>query len=85
MDDYFLANRSISGWAMGLSSLATIITSVTFIIYPDSAYAGDWSMLVPRFMFVVVLILAGSASIGSPERNFHQPCINPIRSFRTSW
>jgi SSS family solute:Na+ symporter len=62
-DNYFLANRSIPGWAMGLSLLATIITSVTFIAYPGSAYAGDWSMLVPGFMFVVVLILAGAVII----------------------
>ena len=62
-DDYFLANRSIPGWAMGLSLLATIITSVTFIAYPGSAYAGDWSLLIPGFMFVVVLILAGSVII----------------------
>jgi SSS family solute:Na+ symporter len=62
-DNYFLANRSIPGWAMGLSLLATIITSVTFIAYPGSSYAGDWSMLVPGFMFVVVLILAGAVII----------------------
>jgi SSS family solute:Na+ symporter len=62
-DNYFLANRSIPGWAMGLSLLATIITSVTFIAYPGSAYAGDWSLLIPGFMFVVVLILAGTVII----------------------
>lgn len=62
-DHYFLANRSIPGWAMGLSLLATIITSVTFIAYPGSAYAGDWSMLIPGFMFVVVLALTGAVII----------------------
>jgi SSS family solute:Na+ symporter len=62
-DNYFLANRSIPGWAMGLSLLATIITSVTFIAYPGSAYAGDWSLLIPGFMFVVVLIIAGAVII----------------------
>jgi len=62
-DNYFLANRSIPGWAMGLSLLATIITSVTFIAYPGSAYSGDWSLLIPGFMFVVVLIIAGAVII----------------------
>ncbi len=33
-ESYFIANRTIPGWAMGLSLLATIITSVTFIAYP---------------------------------------------------
>ena len=54
-NEYFLAERSIPGWAIGMSLLATIITSVTFIAYPGAAYAGDWSLLVPGIMFVVVL------------------------------
>jgi SSS family solute:Na+ symporter len=58
-ENYFVAKRSIPGWAMGLSLLATIITSVTFIAYPGSAYAGDWSLLVPGIMFVAVLGLVG--------------------------
>ena len=62
-EDYFVAKRSIPGWAMGLSLLATIITSVTFIAYPGSAYAGDWSLLVPGLMFVVVLAAAGTVVV----------------------
>ena len=58
-EDYFIARASIPGWAAGLSLLATIITSVTFIAYPGSAYAGDWSLLVPGIMFVAVLGLVG--------------------------
>lgn len=58
-ESYFIANRTIPGWAMGLSLLATIITSVTFIAYPGSAYAGDWSLLIPGIMFVLVLALIG--------------------------
>ena len=38
-DEYFVGGRSIPGWATGLSLLATIITSVTFIAYPGAAYA----------------------------------------------
>ena len=58
-DEYFLAKRSIPGWAIGMSLLATIITSVTFIAYPGAAYAGDWSLLVPGIMFVVVIAAIG--------------------------
>lgn len=58
-EQYFIAGRSIPGWAMGLSLLATIITSVTFIAYPGSAYAGDWSLLVPGFMFIATLGVVG--------------------------
>jgi solute:Na+ symporter, SSS family len=58
-DRYFTAKRTIPGWAMGLSLLATLISSVTFIAYPGSAYAGDWTNLVPGFMVVIVLALVG--------------------------
>jgi SSS family solute:Na+ symporter len=57
--EYFLANRTIPGWAIGMSWLATIITSVTFIAYPGAAYAGDWSLLVPGIMFVLVIAAIG--------------------------
>ncbi|HEV2578115.1 MAG TPA: sodium:solute symporter [Acidobacteriaceae bacterium] len=60
---YFVAGRSVPGWAMGLSLLATIITSVTFIAYPGAAYAGDWSLLVPGILFVGVLGLIGSVIV----------------------
>ena len=58
-DSYFVAGRSVPGWAAGISLLATIITSVTFIAYPGAAYAGNWNLLVPGILFVVVM-----ASIG---------------------
>jgi len=58
-DKYFLAERSIPGWAIGMSLMATIITSVTFIAYPGAAYAGNWNMLVPGIMFVGVIAAIG--------------------------
>jgi SSS family solute:Na+ symporter len=58
-DAYFVAGRSVPGWAAGISLLATIITSVTFIAYPGAAYSGDWTLLVPGILFVLVI-----ASIG---------------------
>jgi SSS family solute:Na+ symporter len=58
-NEYFLANRTIPGWAIGMSLLATIITSVTFIAYPGAAYAGDWTLLVPGIMFVFVIAGTG--------------------------
>src|SRR4029079_16266301 len=49
--------RSIPGWAMGLSLLATLISPVTFIAYPGSAYAANWANLVPGLMVVPVLLV----------------------------
>jgi SSS family solute:Na+ symporter len=60
---YFVAKRSVPAWAMGLSMLATLISSVTFIGYPGSAYAADWGLLVPGFMLVVVLVIVGAVII----------------------
>jgi solute:Na+ symporter, SSS family len=58
-DSYFVAGRSVPGWAAGISLLATIITSVTFIAYPGAAYSGDWTLLVPGILFVVVIAAIG--------------------------
>jgi SSS family solute:Na+ symporter len=60
---YFVANRSVPGWAMGLSLTATIITSITFVAYPGAAYSGDWSLMVPNLMIVGVLLLVGSVVV----------------------
>jgi solute:Na+ symporter, SSS family len=53
---YFVAQRSIPSWAMGMSLFATIISSVTFIAYPGSSYAGNWAELVPGLMVIPVLL-----------------------------
>ena len=58
-ESYFLGKRSIPHWAMGISIYATLISSITFIAYPGSAYAGNWNELVPGFMVIGVLLLVG--------------------------
>jgi len=60
---YFVARRSIPHWAMGLSVFATIISSITFIAYPGAAFKGDWNLLVPGFMAVSVLLVAGTVLV----------------------
>lgn len=56
---YFVARRVVPGWAMGISLLATIITSVTFIAYPGAAYTGNWALIVPGLMMLLVPAVAG--------------------------
>jgi len=56
---YFVAGRTIPGWAAGLSLLATTITSVTFIAYPGAAYAGNWTLLSPGILFLLVIVAIG--------------------------
>jgi SSS family solute:Na+ symporter len=57
---YFTAKRSVPSWAVGLSFLTAMVTSVTFIAFPGASYANDWSLLVPCFLLLVVLVLVGS-------------------------
>lgn len=62
-DAYFVARRSVPHWAMAFSFFATLISSITFIAYPGSAYAGDWRELVPGFMVLIVLAIVGAVVI----------------------
>ncbi|MCX8090374.1 MAG: sodium:solute symporter [Verrucomicrobiae bacterium] len=58
-ESYFVARRSVPHWAMAFSFFATLISSITFIAYPGSSYAGNWGELVPGFMVLGVLALVG--------------------------
>lgn len=58
-ESYFVAKRSVPFWAMGMSMLATMVSSVTFVAYPGSSYAKDWSLLVPGFLLLALLPLVG--------------------------
>ena len=62
-DSYFVAGRTVPGWAAGLSLLATIITSLTFIAFPGAAFSGNWSLLVPNLLFVVIILFVGPVII----------------------
>lgn len=62
-ESYFVAKRSIPSWAVGLSMIPTLITSVTFVAYPGSSYAKNWSLLVPGFMLLVTLALVGTVIV----------------------
>src|SRR5512139_565550 len=62
-ETYFAARRAVPHWAMGVSMFATLISSITFIAYPGSSYAGNWSELVPGFMVIGVLLLVGTVLV----------------------
>jgi len=53
---YFTAGRSMPGWAVGISMLATLISSITFLAYPGAGYEGKWILLVQGLMVPIVLI-----------------------------
>src|SRR5437870_4875991 len=62
-EHYFMAKRSIPSWAMGMSFMATLVTSLTFVSYPGAAYGKDWSLLIPGLLVIGVLGLVGTIII----------------------
>lgn len=55
-DEYFAGGRNIPTWALGMSLLATLISSVTFLAYPGEGYASNWIRLVQGIMVPVSLL-----------------------------
>lgn len=54
--NYFLAKGKIPSWAIGMSLLATLISSVTFLAYPGTGYSSNWILLVQGLMVPVMLL-----------------------------
>ena len=52
---YFIAQGRFPAWALGMSLLATLISSVTFLAYPGTGYSSNWILLVQGLMVPVVL------------------------------
>ncbi|MCH5720197.1 hypothetical protein MKP07_30235 [Niabella hibiscisoli] len=54
--NFFLSKGNIPSWALGLSLLATLISSVTFLGYPAQGYTSNWILLVQGLMVPIVLL-----------------------------
>ncbi len=55
-DNYFTAGGTIPSWAIGMSILATLISSITFLAYPGEGYSSNWIRLVQGLMVPIVLV-----------------------------
>lgn len=55
-NNYFKAGGKIPSWAIGMSILATLISSVTFLAYPGEGYSSNWIRLVQGLMVPLVLV-----------------------------
>ncbi len=53
---YFAAKGRVPAWAIGMSLLATLISSVTFLGYPGEGFSSNWILLVQGLMVPVVLM-----------------------------
>jgi solute:Na+ symporter, SSS family len=52
---FFLAKGNFPSWALGLSLLSTLISSVTFLGYPAQGFTSNWILLVQGLMVPIVL------------------------------
>jgi SSS family solute:Na+ symporter len=57
-DDYFLASRSIPGWVVAFSLVATLIGSTTFVGHPGGVFADDmWYLpFLAALPFVMIFV-----------------------------
>jgi len=54
---YFAADGKIPSWAIGMSILATLVSSVTFLAYPGEGFSSNWILLVQGLMVPLVLLI----------------------------
>ena len=57
-ETYFLAGRSMPGWVVGFSVMATIISSMSFLANPGFAFKENWRYLVPSTGYIIATIVA---------------------------
>jgi solute:Na+ symporter, SSS family len=54
--NYFTAKGSLPAWAIGMSILATLISSITFLAYPGEGFKSNWILLVQGLMVPITLV-----------------------------
>ncbi|MBI1369542.1 MAG: sodium/solute symporter [Planctomycetes bacterium] len=57
-DDYFRGGQRIPWWVAGCSIFATMLSSITYMAVPATAYAQNWVLIVANFMIPAVAPLA---------------------------
>ncbi len=57
---YFLAGRRMPGWVVGFSLIGTIISSVSFVALPGTAFHDGWRLMIPNLMvpFILLFVMA---------------------------
>jgi solute:Na+ symporter, SSS family len=54
-NNYFIARGSVPTWVIGISILAALISSITFLAYPGEGFKSNWILLVQGLMVPIVL------------------------------
>lgn len=58
IEGFTVGSRSLPGWALGLSILATYLSSISFLANPGKSYEANWSPFVFSLTIPVVCIVA---------------------------
>jgi SSS family solute:Na+ symporter len=58
VEGFTLGGRSIPGWALGMSVMATFLSSVTFLGVPGKAYTANWSSYVFSLTIPVACLIS---------------------------
>ncbi len=56
INNFFKAGGTLPAWAVGMSILATLISSITFLAYPGEGYSSNWVLLVQGLMVPITLV-----------------------------
>jgi SSS family solute:Na+ symporter len=55
-EKFFTGGGNIPPWAIGISIMATLISSITFLAYPATGFKSNWLLLVQGIMVPIVLV-----------------------------
>ncbi len=58
VEGFTLGQRSLPGWALGLSIMGTFLSSNTFLGYPGKAYEANWAMFVFSLTLPIAAVLS---------------------------
>lgn len=58
MKSFTLAAKSIPGWALGVSLMATYLSSISFLANPGKSYASDWRPFVFTLTLPIAILIA---------------------------
>lgn len=57
-EGYFVGDRNMPGWLVGISMFATSISSITFMAYPADAYKTAWYRMIPNYSLPIAIFIA---------------------------
>lgn len=57
-DSYFLGGRNFPGWAIGISFVGAMISSVTFIALPADSFKTTWVRYVPYLGYPLLVLIS---------------------------